>query len=557
MGVWKVVGDTLFHFGDQTSIAGLNNVCHRKSFGKKVYWSFLFAVFLAATIYSVFDNIKTYLDYGIVTSTDLSHKTSVIFPAVSICNVNRVHCTNLFEETVVQQERLERLLKNETENATLGDIETTNRTFAVLDKLFVTSGCKQQICDQCSVTEVVPMEFVKSTFYCLQARAEINCIDTPQQVSPKECFWLLMMAENGTNLDFLKHFDMVIEDLQEINEAIDKYKCKDPNKLKDVCQVQLQAPASGQSQVGKDQQQGQFIKLNICPSIPNPPGPPAKGQVTTQRKKRQIAPNPPGSGPSGSGPSGPLGPRPGTDEDFEKNAEFLKLFMTLDPITRARIGHRIGSRESTLLQKNISSFITRCSYKGGTCDGDEFWFPFSTAEFGNCFTFNYDRNYADRRRYRKTTLTGTSYGLSVEIFLDQTNYMLNKLSKKAGARIVIHDPANPPLPDEYGMDLRPNTASSIAVQLTNITRLEAPFISNCTLGWNQTGYDNINTTIRYTLAVSLPFSFCLHLTCNFGFHRVVSGTVYKKASWMNVNVFIRTLSSPRLIRMTLGLSHHA
>ena len=47
--------------------------------------------------------------------------------------------------------------------------------------------------------------------------------------------------------------------------------------------------------------------------------------------------------------------------------------------------------------------------------------------------------------------------------------MLNKLSKQAGARIVIHDPANPPLPDEYGMDLRPNTASSIAVQLTNIT----------------------------------------------------------------------------------------
>ena len=49
--------------------------------------------------------------------------------------------------------------------------------------------------------------------------------------------------------------------------------------------------------------------------------------------------------------------------------------------------------------------------------------------------------------------------------MDQDNYMLNKLSKRAGARIVVHDPANPPLPDEYGMDLRPNTASSISVQL--------------------------------------------------------------------------------------------
>ena len=55
-------------------------------------------------------------------------------------------------------------------------------------------------------------------------------------------------------------------------------------------------------------------------------------------------------------------------------------------------------------------------------------------------------------------------GLSVEVFLDQSNYMLNKLSKKAGARLVIHDPAVPPLADEYGIDLQPNTASSISIQ---------------------------------------------------------------------------------------------
>ena len=55
-------------------------------------------------------------------------------------------------------------------------------------------------------------------------------------------------------------------------------------------------------------------------------------------------------------------------------------------------------------------------------------------------------------------------GLSVEVFLDQSNYMLNKLSKKAGARLVIHDPAVPPLADEFGIDLQPNTASSISIQ---------------------------------------------------------------------------------------------
>ena len=55
-------------------------------------------------------------------------------------------------------------------------------------------------------------------------------------------------------------------------------------------------------------------------------------------------------------------------------------------------------------------------------------------------------------------------GLDVELFLDQDNYMLAKLSKKAGDKIVIHDPTLPPLPDENGIDMQPSSASSIAVQ---------------------------------------------------------------------------------------------
>ena len=55
-------------------------------------------------------------------------------------------------------------------------------------------------------------------------------------------------------------------------------------------------------------------------------------------------------------------------------------------------------------------------------------------------------------------------GLVFEVFLDQKNYMLNKLSKKAGARLVIHDPKSPPLADEYGVDLQPNTATSVSIQ---------------------------------------------------------------------------------------------
>ena len=97
-----------------------------------------------------------------------------------------------------------------------------------------------------------------------------------------------------------------------------------------------------------------------------------------------------------------------------------------------------------------------------------YWYPFVTAEYGNCFSFNSHYNKDDpdlfASRQRLATLTGTSNGLTVEVFLDQKNYMLEKLSKKAGARLIIHDAYSPPLADEYGMDLQPNTASSVAIQ---------------------------------------------------------------------------------------------
>ena len=55
-------------------------------------------------------------------------------------------------------------------------------------------------------------------------------------------------------------------------------------------------------------------------------------------------------------------------------------------------------------------------------------------------------------------------GLSLQIFLDQGNYMLNKLTPNAGAKLVIHEAENPPLPDEKGIDLQPNTETSVAIQ---------------------------------------------------------------------------------------------
>ena len=41
-----------------------------------------------------------FLEYPIVTSTNVSYKAKVDFPAVTICNLNRINCHNAFQVVV-------------------------------------------------------------------------------------------------------------------------------------------------------------------------------------------------------------------------------------------------------------------------------------------------------------------------------------------------------------------------------------------------------------------------------------------------------------------------
>ena len=61
-------------------------------------------------------------------------------------------------------------------------------------------------------------------------------------------------------------------------------------------------------------------------------------------------------------------------------------------------------------------------------------------------------------------MTGGSAALSIVLYLDQMFYTPLSLTKEAGARMIIHDPKLFPMIDEYGINLKPNTASSIGFQ---------------------------------------------------------------------------------------------
>ena len=59
-----------------------------------------------------------------------------------------------------------------------------------------------------------------------------------------------------------------------------------------------------------------------------------------------------------------------------------------------------------------------------------------------------------------------------------------------------------PMPDEYGMDLAPNTASSMAVQMKEIERKQAPYTPNCMDDWSKTNLTVPDDT-HYSLFVRI------------------------------------------------------
>ena len=68
------------------------------------------------------------------------------------------------------------VLKNELKNESLAEAaEETNATVKILEDLFDTSGCKNQICDNCDFfAGLNPKDFKESNWYCMQARKKIE-----------------------------------------------------------------------------------------------------------------------------------------------------------------------------------------------------------------------------------------------------------------------------------------------------------------------------------------------------------------------------------------------
>ena len=56
------------------------------------------------------------------------------------------------------------------------------------------------------------------------------------------------------------------------------------------------------------------------------------------------------------------------DEDFEADARFVKMMMSIEEEYRYRLGHTLETRYSVIESKNKTGFLLSCTFKGRRCD---------------------------------------------------------------------------------------------------------------------------------------------------------------------------------------------
>ena len=76
-------------WAQESSIAGLNNAAKAKSKMRMLIWAVIFAFFSLMTVSNLASFVSDFRSFPVTTSINLTHRSQVEFPAVTICNLNR------------------------------------------------------------------------------------------------------------------------------------------------------------------------------------------------------------------------------------------------------------------------------------------------------------------------------------------------------------------------------------------------------------------------------------------------------------------------------------
>ena len=91
-----VVRRTWDNFLQVTSMPGLANAGKEQtSILRRVIWLIAFTIMFYVSLCQIINIVKEYFTYPVTTKVTVMNSPIVFFPAVTICNQNRINCCNL------------------------------------------------------------------------------------------------------------------------------------------------------------------------------------------------------------------------------------------------------------------------------------------------------------------------------------------------------------------------------------------------------------------------------------------------------------------------------
>ena len=164
----EVLLRTLRKFSENTSISGINNAAKSRSKLRSLLWLAVFTVLAYFTVVDVRDIVVDYFEYPVITHTDISYKSKVDFPAVTVCNLNRVNCGNAFKlKNDIQDQIKQNKTLNQTQKAKMKEIRKKLGSLLSPD----VTNCVEPIC-RSLLSQLLEKEFDEQILNLIQN----NCL---------------------------------------------------------------------------------------------------------------------------------------------------------------------------------------------------------------------------------------------------------------------------------------------------------------------------------------------------------------------------------------------
>lgn len=407
-------------FADNTTLHGPNRISGAKNVYERSLWTILFSALLGYTIYGVIVQILAYYGWPVTTSIEIVKEPKQIFPAVTVCNQNRIKSS---------------LLKDSPKYSDLPDIDKTMCACKFVVNTNLTDFTSFRKRKKRSVNLNTDSELLHDIHACSHKSANF------ERVSKN-------FREDYKNR-FIREYNQILENIHE-DERYGQGELR--KKFKDDVAI-LNEVHRRNTKAGREMSKRFEMPSSRDRTIRNVPEPSPEPFLVNHDHVPRVDYS-------------------AVVQDSNDWWGFLNATSAKDYVDLANWAS-VTAHDTKKYGHSGEEFIVGCKFDQiEKCTFEDFK-QFQHKRYGNCYTFN-NGGEDDKTPARVTSRTGTEYGLELVLFINQAEYV-GMFTQEAGVRVSIHNIDTTPFPEDRGFNAAPGTATTFNIRYNKYLRTKLPY----------------------------------------------------------------------------------